>query len=74
MPIYVFECEHCGANKEVMRSFSAMEEIELCEKCTVTETVGEEVGEVRPSMKRVSFPGKHAFILKGRGWAKDGYK
>lgn len=77
MPLYVYECEQCASRKELIRSFACADDDEICERCFQDSGDSLEFPpkeKVRSKMKRVMFPGNHNFHLKGRGWAKDGYK
>lgn len=59
MPLVEFKCDPCGTTKEVIRSLETMSEVEICPIC------GDTMGKVISS---------GSFVLKGKGWAKDGYK
>lgn len=67
MPVYVYECRICGVQVEKQFSIvDAPKEIYLAHgtgKC--------DESLVEPVMKRIIAP--TSFILKGPGWAKDGY-
>lgn len=73
MPIYVYECEHCTKRKELIKSFRNIEEIELCENCTIPDKESLDFPQkmVRPRLNRVSFPGGHA-VHFGKGFFKTG--
>jgi putative FmdB family regulatory protein len=58
MPIFEYECQKCGAKKEIFVSTSKYSDIPICEKC-------------KEAMKRIL--SKCTFSLIGPGWAKDGY-
>ena len=60
MPLFDFKCEKCGAVKELIRGLGKAGEVffEVCDAC----------GGV---MHKTISSGN--FILKGKGWAKDGY-
>jgi len=60
MPIYTYECKECGGSKEVIKSIKEIDDRVECERCTTTH-----------QMKRVV--SSSTFILKGDGWAVDGY-
>lgn len=60
MPTYVYLCNCCGHKQEIIRKISEMEARPDCEKCK------------EGPMERVISAA--TFILKGSGWAKDGYK
>lgn len=64
MPIYEYECKSCGGKKEVTRGIKDQEVKPKCPNCF-------ELG--NPEMERVISSGT-SFVLKGGGWAKDGYK
>ena len=57
MPIYTYRCEKCGKEMEVFQKFKARPS-RVCPDCSAY-------------MERVV--SKTTFILKGKGWAKDGY-
>lgn len=59
MPIYVYRCDDCGAEEEVLQKADEPPPAK-CEKCGKTNT-----------MKRRIAPSN--FALKGGGWADDGY-
>lgn len=56
--IYEYECEKCGKINQVSTSYNKMKAWIKCNFC----------GNV--AKKIIS---KSSFILKGKGWAKDGY-
>ena len=58
MPIYEYECKKCGYKKEVFESTNEQYNYK-CPNCLI------------PLIKIV---GLSNFILKGKGWAKDGYE
>lgn len=64
MPIYEYSCLHCKHKYSVFyktyASVTEEEQIEECPKC-------------RSKFKKKLIT-KSSFELKGRGWAKDGYK
>ena len=60
MPIYVFRCPECGTETDHRREVSRRDDPARCPKCN-SET------------QRVQVPSGTGFILKGSGWAKDGY-
>ncbi len=63
MPIYEFKCSVCGAVAEVLQRMDAP--APLCSECP-------QDGSESPAMvKQVSCS---SFVLKGGGWAADGYK
>lgn len=65
MPTYVYECPHCKRVKEIIHSVKELEErTVVCEAC-----IPKKHGCFK--MKRIVAP--TSFILKGQGWAKDGY-
>lgn len=61
MPRYNFRCPKCHRELEIVKSIND-ETVPLC--------CGEDCGPIE--MVQVFSP--TAFILKGGGWAKDGYK
>ncbi len=63
MPIYQYKCSACGAVAEVLQRMDAP--APFCSQCS-------EDGSESPAMvKQVS---RSSFVLKGGGWAADGYK
>lgn len=76
MPIYVFKCPKCAEEREVVRSFSAIEDPELCYCLNAPSpgTDGKTVVLDATPMARIMYPGGSTFHLKGGGWAKDGYR
>lgn len=60
MPIYVYVCPKCNYTTEIMQQMGS-KEVPLCcsESCSALE------------MERVI--SSSTFVLKGSGWAKDGY-
>ena len=63
MPIYEFKCSACGAVAEVLQRMDAPAPI--CRECSQEATGGTRM------VKQVS---RSSFVLKGGGWASDGYK
>jgi len=63
MPIYEFKCSVCGAVAEVLQRMDAP--APFCGSCALDE------GTSRPMVKQVS---RSSFVLKGGGWAADGYR
>jgi putative FmdB family regulatory protein len=63
MPTYVYECPQCGYQTELIRKTEDRDNHVSCHCIEDKET--------QPKMKRV--PAPTSFILKGPGWAKDGY-
>jgi len=59
VPIYVYKCSCCGNEDEIVRKITDPEIQPNCSKC-----------EEGP-MERVLT--SSTFVLKGSGWAKDGY-
>ncbi len=59
MPIYEYECEACGADKEAIQKMSA-DPLKTCDAC------GEDT--LRRKISRTSF------VLKGSGWYVTDYK
>lgn len=65
MPLYVYECPQCKKTEERLFSNRIVADHELIVCDCIPEPGGQFV------MKRVIAP--TTFILKGEGWAKDGY-
>ena len=61
MPIYNYRCEDCFEDFEILLSIKEREQSEtvLCKKCN--------------SEKVLPLMSKTSFVLKGKGWYKDGY-
>jgi len=59
MPIYKFKCENCGCEFAVIRKMSETDEEVFCENCSSS-----------VNNKLIS---RSSFVLKGKGWYKDGY-
>ena len=58
-PIYNYECKKCGNKEEIFyTSYKKCDKIVICKKCKYI-------------MKKVI--SNTSFILKGGGWANDGY-
>jgi putative FmdB family regulatory protein len=57
MPIYVYHCEKCYAEKEMLKRVGDTDP-EICDKCAI------------PMEKQLTAPG--SFNLKGNGWYKGG--
>lgn len=57
MPLYLYECEHCNNQFEELQKFGENEAV--CKKCN--------------NKTNKKLVGHSSFILKGFGWAKDGY-
>lgn len=57
-PIYEYECPQCGKILEEFRSLSERDTELLCDDC------------MKKLYRVVS---RSSFLLKGDGWAKDGY-
>lgn len=60
MPIYEYQCSSCNVRSEVTRGIKEEEVVPRCSTC-----------DDHPKMVRVITT--TSFILKGKGWAKDGY-
>jgi putative FmdB family regulatory protein len=58
MPTYLYECSSCKKKKELFQKISE-KEAPACDKC----------GEIMTQTL-----GKCNFVLKGKGWGKDGYQ
>ena len=63
MPIYQYKCSVCGVVAEVLQRMDAP--APFCSTCAIDE------GTSRQMVKQVS---RSSFVLKGGGWAADGYK
>ena len=63
VPIYEFKCSACGAVAEVLQRMDAPAPI--CRECSQEATGGTRM------VKQVS---RSSFVLKGGGWAADGYR
>ena len=63
MPIYQFKCSACGAVAEVLQRMDAP--APFCSECS------QDDAQARPMVQQVSCS---SFVLKGGGWAADGYK
>jgi len=62
MPTYLFKCEDCDHERELVTSIAKFDEVReeiMCEKCG---------GKMKVVINGTSF------LLKGKGWAKDGYR
>lgn len=64
MPTYLYQCPNCKRTLEISRQVRDRDYVATCEEC-----LPEKYG--RFKMKRII--AKTNFILKGSGWAKDGY-
>lgn len=65
MPIYGYNCKECKNEYEVFyTSRSACEREEPAEKCP----------KCGSTKKARAVPKRTGFVLKGKGWYKDGYK
>lgn len=64
MPVYVYECPRCGHDIELERRIRERKTKTICPKLGCRE--------MQIEMERVVAPS--SFILKGSGWAKDGYQ
>jgi len=60
MPTYVYRCKSCGYQVELVQKISEMKAPQ-CDKCS----------EEQPMETMLCAT---SFVLKGPGWAKDGYK
>lgn len=62
MPTYEYVCKKCGSTVELIRSITDESPGPLCcsENCNA-----------EPMVRQISAT---SFVLKGSGWAKDGYK
>ena len=62
MPLYVYKCEDCGNQVEILQSFS--DPNPHCGACALDRGTSAEM------KKQVALT---SFALKGKGWAKDNY-
>lgn len=62
MPLYDFECQHCGAQAKD-RMFN-INNVPQAIRCPNTEC---------PPLSMTRLVGASTFVLRGDGWAKDGY-
>lgn len=69
MPTYVYECPTCKDRVELVQKFD--EKAPTCEKCEHHPVGCPDGCSNGPDMVKVIVPS--TFILKGSGWAKDGY-
>jgi len=60
MPLYEYRCQKCGKSVELLRKFEEKEAEVICSDDLCK-------GEARSVLSRSSF------VLKGGGWASDGY-
>lgn len=58
MPTYNYKCSDCGFQFEITQNMKE-DPLEVCPECS------------KNTLDRLIFPS--GFILKGRGWFKDGY-
>ena len=58
MPTYNYKCSNCGFQFEITQSMKE-NPLEVCPECS------------KNTLDRLIFPSE--FILKGKGWFKDGY-
>jgi len=64
MPVYVYECPNCKSTWKIEYKVEERDIwTHLCNKCNTKD--------MSHVMKRIIAP--TSFILKGSGWAKDGY-
>jgi len=63
MPIYQYKCSACGAVADVLQRMDAS--APFCSECP------RDGSESHAMVKQVS---RSSFVLKGGGWAADGYK
>lgn len=64
MPTYVYECPECKKTVDMYRSVEDRDNHNLVCNCVRGKLM-------QPKLVRIIAP--TAFILKGPGWAKDGY-
>jgi len=62
MPLFDYQCPRCGDQREVLQKDSAPPPV--CWRLTCDDK------EPPPMVRLLSSP---AFVLKGKGWARDGY-
>lgn len=60
MPIYVYRCPRCGTETDHRRPVGRRDDPARCPVCDV-------------EAPRVQVPGGTGFVLRGGGWAADGY-
>ena len=60
MPIYKYKCERCSREILETRKIELRDESIPCVSC-------------RGNLHRIPYGGNTGFILKGKGWFKDGY-
>lgn len=65
MPVYEYECPHCGLLEEVDMPMHERQMRRWCQGCLNLGTL-----DVRPMERVIS---KTSFSLKGGGWSGDGY-
>ena len=63
MPIYEYKCLACGAVVEILQRMDAP--APTCAKCP------QDAPQAPERVKQVS---RSSFVLKGSGWASDGYR
>ena len=63
MPIYEYRCPACSAVVEILQRMDASAPI--CAECS------QDAPQAPAMVKQVS---RSSFVLKGGGWASDGYK
>lgn len=68
MPVYVYECSGCGLQREDFRTLEEMEKFGH----TIIQKGCPKNKRHFHYFKRIITP--TSFILKGSGWAKDGYQ
>lgn len=71
MPTYVYECPQCKKQKEIICSIKELDSQNIVCTCENIGPIKWEGDFFHVSMKRV--PAITSFVLKGPGWAKDGY-
>jgi putative FmdB family regulatory protein len=64
MPTYVFKCNDCGAEEEVIATFSEFDKMKKGKLCHASDLCSGTMSTVIQST---------SFALQGGGWAKDGY-
>ncbi len=63
MPLYEYKCAVCGAVVEILQRMT--DPAPICRECPQDAAGGSRM------LKQVS---RSSFVLKGGGWAADGYK
>lgn len=72
MPTYTYRCSSCAEEKEIVRKITDPAIAPVCDNCVDPATADEDGCGTGLVMERIITT--TSFILKGSGWAKDGYK